>query len=490
MRKKRLIRKLNTLKEKKREIVRKRSTFERRRKRLEKRSEEAGTDEEITQVEEDVDKLEEEIAKFEDNLDATEEELQDQIDDIMEELEALTDDPDNDPEEEPEEEEERTRSKIGKARINQNLHNMDSRTMRRTKVWGAMTRSQVDNFVKDERTKAFLTQVRGLGAQKRSIKGAELTVPDNVLEILRDTTNRYSKLIKHVNLRPIKGTARQTIAPNVTEAIWTEMCATLNELTIMFNQVEVDGYKVGGYVVICNATLADSDINMAEEILDALGQAIGYALDKAIIYGKGKKSKMPLGYITRLAQITEPEDWNKNAPEWKDLHLTHIKQASTDKLTDTKLYQEFVMATGEAKSNYSNNEKVWVMNEKTWTTLQSKLLSFTATGAIVSGMGDEMRMPVVGGIIETLDFIPNGDISGGYMSNYLLAEREGANFAQSEHVMFIQDNTVFKGTGRYDGLPVFGDSFVAFNIDGTPVTTTMAFAPDKANEETETPETP
>lgn len=480
------------LKAKQREIARKRTVFERRRKRLEKRSDDAVSEEEINQIEEDVATLEEEIADFEDSLDATEEDLQDQIDDILDELEALEDALDIDPEEDldiTEGSEERNRSRMRQARGIQSFHNMDNRTMRRTKVWGAMTRSQVDTFVKDERTKAFLDQVRSLGAQKRSVKGAELTIPDNVLEILKDTTNRYSKLIKHVNLRPIKGTARQTIAPNVTEAIWTEMCATLNELTIMFNQVEVDGYKVGGYVVICNATLADSDINMAEEILDALGQAIGYAVDKAIIYGKGKKSKMPLGYITRLAQTTEPEDWNKNAPEWKDLHLTHITKASTGNLTDTKLYQEFVLATGEAKSNYSNNEKVWVMNEKTWTTLQSKLLSFTATGALVSGMGDDMKMPVIGGIIETLDFIPDGDISGGYMSNYILAEREGANFAQSEHVMFIQDNTVFKGTARYDGLPVFGDSFVAFNINGTPVTTEVAFAPDKANEESET-ETP
>lgn len=53
--------------------------------------------------------------------------------------------------------------------------------------------------------------------------------------------------------------------------------------------------------------------------------------------------------------------------------------------------------------------------------------------------------------------------------------------AQSEHVRFIDDQTVFKATARYDGRPVFGEAFVAIGIGAAPVMT-ATFAPDKANE--------
>ena len=93
-------------------------------------------------------------------------------------------------------------------------------------------------------------------------------------------------------------------------------------------------------------------------------------------------------------------------------------------------------------------------------------------------------MPVVGGDIVTLDFIPVGDVVFGYMDLYLLAQRAGAQLAQSEHVRFLEDQTVFKGTARYDGMPVFGEAFGLMNIAGKEPTTTATFPPDTANSET------
>lgn len=90
-------------------------------------------------------------------------------------------------------------------------------------------------------------------------------------------------------------------------------------------------------------------------------------------------------------------------------------------------------------------------------------------------------MPVIGGDIEVLSFIPDNVIIGGYFDLYLLAERAGEKFAQSEHVRFIQDQTVLKGTARYDGKPVIAEAFVAIGIKGTTPNATMSFAPDTAN---------
>ena len=261
----------------------------------------------------------------------------------------------------------------------------------------------------------------------------------------------------------------------IPEAVWTEMCGVLNELNLSFNNVEVDGYKVGGYVAICNAVLEDSDIALATEIISALGQAIGYALDKAILYGKG--TKMPLGIVTRLVQTAKPSDYSTTAREWENLSSTNVI-AITGK-TDAALFKELVLASGNAKADYSHGEMFWAMNEKTFTKLVANALSINAAGAIVTGQSG--TMPVIGGTIEKLSFIPDDVIIGGYGDLYLLAERAGTALAQSEHVRFIEDQTVFRGTARYDGMPVIAEGFVAIGINGTKPTATMTFAEDVAN---------
>ncbi len=122
---------------------------------------------------------------------------------------------------------------------------------------------------------------------------------------------------------------------------------------------------------------------------------------------------------------------------------------------------------------------VWVMNESTFTDLQIASMSVNASGLIVSGMGD--TMPVIGGVVEILDFVPDNVIIAGHFDLYLLAERAGAKFATSEHVRFLQDQTVYKGTARYDGLPLIAEAFAAIGINGTTPNATMTFAADTAN---------
>lgn len=328
-----------------------------------------------------------------------------------------------------------------------------------------------------EDVKEFLQRARDLGAQERAVTNSELLIPDVLLGILRDNLHRYSKLISRVYLRNVPGTARTNIAGAIPEGIWTEACAKLNELTIGFSQIETDGYKVGGYIAICNATLQDSDINLANEIMDNISQAIGLATDKAILYGTGVK--MPVGIVTRLAETAQPPYWGTKAPTWTDLHTTNLLKVTYTGTTGEEFYSALVLALGTIKADYSTGLKFWVMNSKTWAKLQAKALTINAAGAIVSGQN--MTMPVIGGEIVILEFVPDNDIIGGYGSLYLLAERAGIALAQSEHVQFIEDNTVFKGTARYDGRPVFGEGFVTVNINNEDPTTTMTFAPDTAN---------
>lgn len=345
----------------------------------------------------------------------------------------------------------------------------------RKKFFG-MTVQERDAFFARDDVHAFLERVRTLGTQNRAITGAELTIPSVMLDLLRENIEEYSKLYKHVRVQSVPGKARQTIQGTIPEAVWTEMNAAINELSLVFNDAEVDGYKVAGYMVINNAVLKDSDIDLATTIITSLGQSIGLALDKAILYGTSKK--MPTGVVTRLAQAAKPETYPDTAREWKNLSSSNIVSIAAAK-KGVDLFKEIVIASGNAKGKYSTGNRFWAMNETTKTKLVAEALSFNAAGAIATGMGD--TMPIVGGAIETLDFIPDNVIVGGYGDLYLLAEREGAQITQSEHVKFLEDQTVYKGLARYDGLPVIAEGFVAIGILGTTPTADMTFAEDTAN---------
>lgn len=346
----------------------------------------------------------------------------------------------------------------------------------RTRFFG-MTAQQRDAFMARDDVKEFLQRVRELSHEKRSVTGAELLIPTVMLDLLRQNIGEYSKLISKVNLRSVPGKARQTVAGAIPEAVWTEMCAKLNELAVSFTAVEVDGYKVGGFIAICNAVLEDSDISLAQEIITSLGASIGYALDKAIIYGTG--TKMPLGIVTRLAQSVKPDNYPATARAWADLHTSNVQTIAAANSTGVKLFQSVLKAFGAAKGKYSRGVKFWAMNEATYNTLMAESMSINATGAVVAGMNG--TMPVVGGDVVLLDFIPDNNIIAGYGDLYLLAERAGTALAQSEHALFTEDQTVFKGTARYDGLPVIAEGFVAIGINAVAPTTSMSFATDSAN---------
>ena len=350
------------------------------------------------------------------------------------------------------------------------------RNMETRKFFG-MNAQERDAFFAREDVKEFLATVRTSIKEKRAINNAGLLIPEVMLPLLRQVTEENSKLIGKVNKQSVPGTGRQTIAGSIPEGVWTEMCGKLNELDMYFNGVEVDGYKVGGFIAICNAILEDSDIALATEIINTLGAAIGYALDKAIVYGTG--TKMPLGIVTRLAQSSKPSDYPAAARAWVDYHSTHITKTNA---TGQALFKAIVGAKKLTNNKYSKDSLVYLMSENTKDDLMIESIGVNLNGAIVAGM--QGTMPITGGEIVELSFIPDGDIVLGHLDTYLLAERAGTEIGSSEHVRFLDDQTVFKGTARYDGLPVIAEAFTVLNIKNQNPTTEVAFAPDTANEDT------
>mgnify|MGYP005786578635 CR=1 FL=1 len=447
--------------------------FQTRENDLEKSIEEAQTEEEQTAVEEEIGKFETEKTEH----DEAKTKLETEIGDLEAELEASEIDPPA-PDQRVNKTEKKVRTNI---RMDKTAMNIRSLPMN-VRAFDVLPTETREAIVQRDDVKGFLTKIRSMKGQSRAIQGGDLEIPIVFLELISENMYRYSKLLNRVRVRNVPGEARQTIAGTVPEAIWTEMCGAINELTFTFNQIILDGYKVAGYIPVCNSMLEDtvSNLDLASWIIEMLSESIALSEDKAILYGKGSSAHMPLGIVTRLAQDSQPAGYPANAPAWVDLSDTNIIKVDGTTLTGAEFWSKLALAAGNTFTKYSRGNQFWAMNSKTYATLKSKLITFTATGDIVANLFG--TLPIVNGDIDILEFIPDGDIIGGYGDLYLWADRRSMVIDQSEHVQFIQDNTVFRGKARADGAPIIPGAFVAININNTEVTTVMDFAADTAND--------
>lgn len=447
--------------------------FTAREAELEQAVAEAATEEEEKVVAENVDQFEGEKQAHDERKSALEQEIN-AIEGQIKEIEANAPTRGNNPTTNPE-------SKHNERGETNKMNIANIRSLPKSqRVFDALSGEQRQAILADNTMQEFLRELRSMKGQQRAVSGAELTIPVVMLDLIAENMYRYSKLLNRVRVRNVRGEARQTIAGTVPEAVWTEMCGAINELSFVFNQITLDGYKVAGFVPVCNSILEDNDVNLAGWIVEMLSEAVGLAMDKAILYGKGAASKMPLGIVTRLAQSTQPSDYPANAPAWEDLHTSNVIKIDGTTSTGAEFWAKLMEAIGNTYTRYSRGEMFWAMNSKTYAKLRSKLITFTASGDIVANLYG--TLPIITGNVDVLEFIPDGDIIGGYGDLYLLALRSGMTIESSREVQFIQDNTVFKGKQRADGMPVIPGAFVAININNVNVTTAMDFAADTAND--------
>ena len=352
---------------------------------------------------------------------------------------------------------------------------MNNTTERR---WFGLTYAERDALIAKDTTRDFLQRFRALREQQNSATGAELGIPTEFMQILRDLTYQNSKLWPYVHSESIRGHSRQNIVGTGAEAVWTEMLANINEISLDFTQLEMDGYMLAGYMAISNAVLQDdADLQLLTSILNAMGEANARALDKAIVYGTGKK--MPVGFVTRLAAATTPTWWSNDQGDFTDLHTSHILKLDIDTTSGAAFFGTLIEALGVADPKYSDGRVFWVMNRKTHIRLMSKALAFNAAAAITAGINN--TFPIVGGDIVELEFMADNDIAGGFGSLMRMAEREGMAIAASDIPLFLRNMTVYRSIGRYDGKPARGEAFVMVNFHNTVPTTSISFAPDYAN---------
>lgn len=438
---------------------------------LEAAVDEAEGDEQLAALEAEADTLENDRSANEASRSALEAEISEMEDQLRAEEEAQSTDPVTGGTPAPD-------GGMENERKDKNIMNIQIRN----RFFGKMDIAQRSALFAQEDVKSWLGEVRSHIQEKRALANVGLTIPEVFIGMLRENIINYSKLYRHVNVRPVSGEARQLIMGSIPEGVWTDCCASLNELDLGFYGLEMDCFKVGGFFAVCNASLEDSDLDLAAELLDSIAKAVGKALDKSILYGRNTTAhmKMPQGIVSRLTQTAQPSGYPAIARPWKDLSSSNVISIPAA-ASGAALFAQIELASSAASDDYSSgDEMTWVMNKRTRSKLRAEALTFDSAGAIVAQVNREM--PVVGGEIETLSFLPDNVLIGGYFDLYTLVERAGAKFATSEHVRFLQDQTVMKGTARYDGTPAIAEAFVAIGIGGVTPTADMTFAPDVAND--------
>ncbi|WP_035790088.1 phage major capsid protein [Clostridium beijerinckii] len=418
---------------------------------LEAAVEEAKTDEEIELVEENISQLDTDKEKLEGEKTT----LETEIADLEGELEKLNaKDPVNDPVPAADptpapaapEAIERNKNLGGEQRMQSNRMN---------------TRSQIVDRLNREEVRSFYANLKE-AVEKRSISGLDLTIPQIIMDTLTYDMGRYSVLYDLVRVAKLTGKGRAIIVGEAPQAVWTEMQGRINELNCLFTDVEVDGYKVGGFIPLDNSYIEDSMVNLAMHVEECLKECIAIALDKAILYGTG--NKMPMGIIPALAADA-------------DLKTTNIIKLTT---TDTKL-AKIIEAMKFVKRGYSGRGPITIaMNEQTWLgTIVPMSLATNVNGAFTTVSAQ--AFPGVGyKVVFCPDMAIDNILIGDY-SKYLLAERSDVKSASSSEFLFTDDKTVFKATARYDGKPVRTGAFVLMGLNGVTPQVSKSFALDAAN---------
>ena len=433
----------------------KRAELEKREAEIVASVDEASTDEERTAVEEAADQFDQDQKSFENDVAENEKQISDietEVSEMERELaeieEAQSRSVPPPPDELAETPKKTTTKKSG-----------GKRTMFKTRAIRMMSVAERDALVARDDTQEFLKKIRTLIAEKRGLSGGEYTITETIMGLINEDIIEYSKLYKHCRVTRLSGKGREIVMGTAPEAFWEEACDPIYELAASMAQVEVDQFKVAGYIPLCNALLEDSDIDLLDEVMTLILQSIGFALDKAIIYGTGVK--MPTGVVTAIDDDDE-------------IKLTNEVKIGTTDSVGIKLFQALLAAVAETENKYARGELTWCMNGKTYRRLQSESLSINAAGLLVSAVNG--TFPVLGGAMEVLTFIPDKNIVVGYFELYVLAERKGMTIDQSEHVKFIQDQTVIRGRARYDGKPAIVKAFAVIAFDNTNPTTSVDFA--------------
>lgn len=295
-------------------------------------------------------------------------------------------------------------------------------------------------YYKRSEVTEFYEQFKNL----RAVSGGELTIPEVVVNRIMDIMGDFTTLYPLVDKIQVKGTTRILIDSDTAAATWIEQSAALPTGDVgTITNVDFDGFKVGKVTFVDNYLLQDSIINLDAYVTKKIARAIAKALDLAIIKGTGAANKQPGGVIPAI-----PAGNKVNVNEDANLLKNLVKQIG---LIDT--------------GDDSVGEIVAVMKRSTYyNRLVSYSIQVDSSGNIVGKLPNLTNPDLVGLRVVFNNNMDADKVLFGDFSQYTLVERENITIDNSTHVKFTEDQTAFRGKGRFDGKPVKAGAFALITI--------------------------
>ncbi|WP_419877733.1 phage major capsid protein [Brevibacillus centrosporus] len=281
----------------------------------------------------------------------------------------------------------------------------------------------------------------------RAVAGGELTIPEIVVNRIMDIMGDFTTLYPLVDKIQVKGTTRILVDADTTPATWIEQAGALPTGDVgTITNVDFDGFKVGKVTFVDNYLLQDSIINLDAYVTKKIARAIAKALDLAIIKGTGAVGKQPTGIIPNV-----PAGNQKSVVADANLLKSLVKQIG-------------LIDTGED----SVGEIVAVMKRSTYyNRLVEYSIQVDSNGNVVGKLPNLKNPDLVGLRVVFNNNMDDDKVLFGDFAQYTLVERESITIDSSTHVKFSEDQTAFRGKGRFDGKPVKPAAFALITI--TPV---------------------
>lgn len=399
------------------DLILREEEFENRSTELVTALEKAKTDEEITTVESEIDKLDSDKQEVANKKSV----LEDEIKTLEIELEQLNSNaPSN---------QQRSKQLPNQTRGEESMNRLQVRELLKTGEY--YERSEV---------KEFYEQFKNL----RAVTGGELTIPDVVVNRIMDIMGDFTTLYPLVDKVSIKGTTRILVDTDTTAATWMEQTASIPTGDVgTITKIDFDGFKVGKVTFVDNSLLNDSIVNLDDYVTKKIARAIAKALDIAIVSGTGAANKQPTGIVPSLTTEHKVE-----AVADADLIKNTVKHIG-------------LIDTGED----TVGEIVAVMKRSTY---YNRFLEFSiqvnAEGNVVGKLPNLKQPDLLGLPVVFNNSLAVDQVLFGEFDKYTLIERESITIDNSEHVKFVEDQTAFRGKGRYDGKPTNVDAFVLVTI--------------------------
>lgn len=220
---------------------------------------------------------------------------------------------------------------------------------------------------------------------------------------------------------------------------WMDEGGTIPDTNASFAQIELNANRLAGAAVVPNDTLKDAGA-LAAWLNSSLPVGIRDFEDRAFLKGDGVKK--PLGALTNHAAMVVAGD----------------ESGQSTGITWVNVLTMFSRALPESYDNM-----VWIVTPDAIPEIFTMALPVGTGGSavmIAPGAGNAaptmtlLGRPIIWSRKAPATLGTQGDISLVDFRYYGVGDRQDVRVDTSEHVQFLQDNTVFKVIERVDGQPL------------------------------------